>query len=790
MRYIWLIPLLPGIGAAINGVVGVPYFSRKTAGTVACATMAAALALSILAFWQLLGLPEDGRWYDVTVAPWFSAIPLQLDNGTIGRFEVPWSFRLDPLSGMMILVVTGIGTLIHIYSTAYMADEPRGGVARYFCYLNLFCFFMLMLVLGSNFLVMFVGWEGVGLCSYLLIGYWYEKKSASDAGKKAFITNRIGDWGFILGMFLVFQTFGTLDFRAVQDASAAMPAEAAEFGVLSAICLLLFVGATGKSAQIPLYVWLPDAMEGPTPVSALIHAATMVTAGVYMVGRNAVLFSHAPMVMQIVAIVGVLTALMAATIGLVQNDIKRVLAYSTVSQLGYMFTAMGVGAFAAGAFHLMTHAFFKALLFLGSGSVIHAMAGEQDMRRMGGLKKYLPVTFITMMIGTLAIAGIPPLAGFFSKDEILFRAFIANKAIWALGVATAFMTAFYMFRLMSMTFFGGYRGPVWEAVGHGSSAAVGSHGHALRASAADIHAASRHGAPHPADPHAHGQAHLAEHEVSHGPADAGGHGADARGHDDAQHGGHGHGPWHGPHESPTPMTFPLMALAVGAMVAGFFGIPAALGGGNAIEHFLHPSFTASAAHGSGGEVGHAAPAAEAPPAAAQEAGADAHAADASPAEEHPSAAAELGLMGLSILIALAGIGLAWKFYVTSPEISDHLAAQWAGAHRTLSNKYYVDELYNGTLIAGTMAGARNLWTFDRRVVDGAVNGSGWATLFSSWISGLTDRHVVDGAVNLVGWTAYEGSYWFRRLQTGLVQNYALLMLFGIFAFVSIYLIMR
>ena len=325
---------------------------------------------------------------------------------------------------------------------------------------------MLMLVLGNNFLVMFVGWEGVGLCSYLLIGYWYEKKSAADAGKKAFITNRIGDWGFILGIFLIFYTFGTLDFRAVQDAAAAMPVETAQFGVLSVICLLLFVGATGKSAQIPLYVWLPDAMEGPTPVSALIHAATMVTAGVYMVGRNAVLFSHAPMVMEIVAIVGVLTALMAASIGLVQNDIKRVLAYSTVSQLGYMFTAMGVGAFAAGAFHLMTHAFFKALLFLGSGSVIHAMAGEQDMRRMGGLKKYLPVTYATMMIGTLAIAGIPPLVGVLQQGrDPVPRVSAATRSIWVLAVVTALMTAFYMFRLMAMTFFGAYRGPAWETAG-------------------------------------------------------------------------------------------------------------------------------------------------------------------------------------------------------------------------------------------------------------------------------------------------------------------------------------
>src|SRR4029453_18518695 len=378
--------------------------------------------------------------------------------------------------------------------------------------------------------------------------------SASDAGKKAFITNRIGDWGFVLGIFFVYFTFGTLDFRGVQAAPAAMPVETAGWGVLSTICLLLFIGATGKSAQIPLYVWLPDAMEGPTPVLALIHAATMVTAGVYMLGRNAVLFSHAPMVLQIVAIVGVLTALMAASIGLVQYDIKRVLAYSTVSQLGYMFTAIGVGAFSAGVFHLMTHAFFKALLFLGSGSVIHAMAGEQDMRRMGGLKKYLPVTYATMMIGTLAIAGIVPLSGFFSKDEILFRAFLANKVIWVIAVATAMMTAFYMFRLMAMTFTGDYRGPAWETDGSHQSTVV------HRQSAVDAHGHDAHG-------------HAATH-------------------DDA-HGGHGHGPWHGPHESPTPMTFPLMALAVGAVAAGFAGVPAALYGNNAIEHFLEPSFTAS-----------------------------------------------------------------------------------------------------------------------------------------------------------------------------------------------------
>jgi NADH-quinone oxidoreductase subunit L len=761
MKYIWLIPLLPAFGAAVNGLVGIRAFSRRTAGVLACTTMVGALGISLVAFWQLLGLPAESRVFNVVLADWIPQIPLEMHDGGIGRLQVPWGFRLDPLSGMMLLVVTGIGTLIHIYSTAYMADEPRAGVARFFCYLNLFCFFMLMLVLGDNFLVMFVGWEGVGLCSYLLIGYWYEKKSAADAGKKAFITNRVGDWAFVLGVFLIFYTFGTFDFRAVQDAAAAMPIESAGFGVLSTICLLLFIGATGKSAQIPLYVWLPDAMEGPTPVSALIHAATMVTAGVYMVGRNAVLFSHAPMVMEIIAIVGVLTALMAASIGLVQTDIKRVLAYSTVSQLGYMFTAMGVGAFSAGAFHLMTHAFFKALLFLGSGSVIHAMGGEQDMRRMGGLKKYLPITFLTMMIGTLAIAGIPPLAGFFSKDEILFKAFLSNKLIWTLAVLTALMTAFYMFRLMSMTFFGGYHGPAWETA----------------ASPAATATAMRHGAPHPADPHAHGQAHKDDHEVSHGPADT---------HD--AHAGHGHGPWHGPHESPTPMTFPLMALAVGAIVAGFFGIPAALGGGNAIEHFLEPSFTAS--H----EVVMAegvSPASEQPaPERTEAEPTAAAAAEAPPESEEEHHGVELGLMGFSVLIAVVGIGLAWKFYVTSPEISEGLAQRWAGAHRTLLNKYYVDELYDATVISGTMSGGRGLWTFDRKVVDGVVNGTGWLTMFSSWFSGLTDKNVVDGAVNLVGWTAQESSYWFRRLQTGLVQNYALLMLFGIFAFVSLYLIAR
>jgi NADH-quinone oxidoreductase subunit L len=729
MDLIWLIPVLPGLGALVNGVVGVRFFNKAVSALLACATMAAALVLSLVAFVELLGRAPDARDHTVTLAAWLPPMGLATAHG-IGTFEVPWAFRLDPLSGMMILVVTGIGFLIHVYSTSYMHDEPRGGYARYFCYLNLFCFFMLMLVLGSNFLVMFVGWEGVGLCSYLLIGYWYEKRSASDAGKKAFVVNRLGDWGFIVGIFLVYFTFGTLDFRAVTNAAAAMPVEAAAFGVLSTICLLLFIGATGKSAQIPLHVWLPDAMEGPTPVSALIHAATMVTAGVYMVGRNAMLFTHAPMVMEIVAIVGVLTALMAASIGLVQYDIKRVLAYSTVSQLGYMFLAMGVGAFSAGAFHLMTHGFFKALLFLCSGAVIHAMAGEQDMRRMGGLKPYLPVTFGTMMIGTLAIAGIPPLAGFFSKDEILFRTFLSNRVIWSLAALTALMTAFYMFRLMSLTFFGPYRGPAWA-----------------------------------------------------------GHHADTA---------HGHGEWHGPHEAPKAMTVPLMLLAVGAVVAGLVGVPGVLGGGNAIETFLEPSFTASAgaAHeGAAASVASglsrrealASPSAEVAPASEATAAAE-HGAAGETA--HMSTAGELGLMLLSVVIAVIGILTAWRIYVRSPEISEHLARRFAGAHRVLSNKYYVDELYNATAVGGTLAASRGLWTFDSRVVDGAVNGSGWVTIISSWVSHLVDKHVVDGLVNLVGSVIEDSSFVFRRLQTGLVQNYALLMLFGVFAFVSLYLFWR
>ncbi|MEJ2111345.1 MAG: NADH-quinone oxidoreductase subunit L, partial [Acidobacteriota bacterium] len=453
--YLWLIPLFPLLGSAINGLFG-KKLPRPIISAIACGASGIAFILAIVSFFDLLKLAPDERHVVTTCFTWIAS----------GDFIAKAEFLLDPLSAVMLLVVTGVGFVIHIYSTGYMHGE--GGYYRFFAYLNLFLFSMLVLITAGNFLLMFVGWEGVGLCSYLLIGFYFDRKSAGDAGKKAFIVNRVGDVGFILGIFLVFLTFNSLDFHEVFSQIASDPLRfplEAQVGVLTAIGLLLFVGATGKSAQIPLYVWLPDAMEGPTPVSALIHAATMVTAGVYMVARCSAIFSRAPVALDVVIIIGALTALMAATIGLVQRDIKRVLAYSTVSQLGYMFVALGAGAFSAGIFHLMTHAFFKALLFLGAGSVIHAMGGEQDMMRMGGLRKHTPVTFFTMFIAALAISGIPPFAGFFSKDEILWSAWAhGHPFVWFFGFLTAGLTAFYMFRLIFLTFFG--KGRYSEDVGH------------------------------------------------------------------------------------------------------------------------------------------------------------------------------------------------------------------------------------------------------------------------------------------------------------------------------------
>ncbi len=454
LGHIWLIPLLPALGALIQLLAG----RKLTKGAVSAVSVGlpgAAFVWALGCFFQLLEQP--GHFFTLTVYSWLPGGAFHLSNGTLGQFNAEAGFQLDPLSAVMMLVVTGVGFIIHVYSIGYMAHE--GGYYRFFGFMNLFMFSMLVLVLANNYLMMFVGWEGVGLCSYLLIGFYFHRYSASYAGNKAFIVNRIGDAGFILGVMLIAVTFGTLNFTRVTEA-----ARSGRFAVgdpvITAICVLLFVGATGKSAQIPLYVWLPDAMEGPTPVSALIHAATMVTAGVYMVARSNALFVLAPTAMALVAGIGAVTALWAASIGLVQNDIKRVLAYSTVSQLGYMFLACGVGAFSAGIFHLMTHAFFKALLFLGAGSVIHALSGEQDMRRMGALWKRIPVTAWTMLAATLAISGAPLLSGFFSKDEILWQAFASpygSRLLWDVAVLTAGLTAFYMFRLFFLTFWGSSR---------------------------------------------------------------------------------------------------------------------------------------------------------------------------------------------------------------------------------------------------------------------------------------------------------------------------------------------
>ncbi len=443
LEHYWILILFPLVGAAINGILG-RRFPHPVIAWLSCSMVALSFLVALLSFFNFIRLPEDQRIIPYHLYTWIQS----------GNFVSEVSFLLDPLSMVMILVVTGVGFLIHIYSLGYMAGQS--GYYRYFAYLNLFIFMMSVLVLADNYLLMFVGWEGVGLCSYLLIGYYFEKQSAGDAAKKAFILNRIGDVGFLIGVFLIFRTFESVQYLTVfQAVSEQFAVIGTEFGVLGAITLLLFIGAAGKSAQVPLYVWLPDAMEGPTPVSALIHAATMVTAGVYMIARSAPLYSRAPETLFIIAVVGISTALLAALIATVQRDIKKVLAYSTISQLGFMFLAIGVGAFGAGVFHLLTHAFFKALLFLGSGSVILALHHEQDLFNMGGLRKYLPVTFFTMWMGAFALAGVPLFSGFFSKDAILWKTFAAgNEALWLMGVVVAGLTAFYISRLMFLAFHG------------------------------------------------------------------------------------------------------------------------------------------------------------------------------------------------------------------------------------------------------------------------------------------------------------------------------------------------
>ncbi|HUP61130.1 MAG TPA: NADH-quinone oxidoreductase subunit L [Thermoanaerobaculia bacterium] len=687
-----LVVLLPALGALVNGTRAFAWPKTPKNKTLTNLFALGTTALSaLIATWVVIG--SAGRPWQHTYFEW---IPSGLGHAgdLIANFSVDFAFRIDPLSSTMLMVVTWVGFLIHVYATGYMAHET--GYTRFFTYLNLFMFMMLLLVLGANYVVMFVGWEGVGLCSYLLIGFYYDKNFAADAGKKAFITNRIGDFGFILGIFLIFNVFGTADYEKVF--ALASTGGAAQYGsIATLICLLLFVGACGKSAQVPLYVWLPDAMAGPTPVSALIHAATMVTAGVYMVVRSNVLFRMAPNAMLVVAIVGAITAIFAATIGLAQNDIKKVLAYSTVSQLGYMFLAAGVGAFTAAIFHLMTHAFFKACLFLGAGSVIHGCGGEQDMRKMGGLRKFMPHTHRTMFIATLAIAGVPFLAGFFSKDEILASAFAYAPAIWIVGVITAGLTAFYMFRLYFMTFHGSYRGAHVEGIEQSDKA----HGH-----------------------HAHA---------------------------------------HDPHESPWSMTGVLWILAILSIAGGYVGWPAIWGGSapTPFQHWLEPVLLPL-----GGDAYHF---------------------------PHLSHEAEWILMGISVAIAGLGILLAWRFYKRDPLWSTpkRLATTFAPIHRLLENKYWVDEAYNATAIGGTIVLARIMWWIDRWIVDGIVNGIRHLTVFLfAHGSNLFDRFIVDGAVNGVASAAKGGSMMFRRVQSGLVQNYALIMGGGIVLIALVYLFMK
>ena len=684
---VWLIPLLPALGALINGLLGYRV-TRERAHFIAVGSVGLSLLLALIVIIRTIFNPSEP--IHAKLYTWVFA----------GEFSADMALLVDPLSAIMLFVVCGVGFLVHVYSIGYMHGDE--GYPRFFTYLNLFMMSMLILVLADNYLLMFVGWEGVGLCSYLLIGFWYDRQSASDAGKKAFLVNRIGDAGFLLAVFLIFWATHSLSYETVFHHVHEHPIST---GLATAITLLLFVGAVGKSAQVPLYVWLPDAMEGPTPVSALIHAATMVTAGVYMVVRSQALFLLAPATMTVVALVGAFTAIFAASIGLVQNDIKRVLAYSTVSQLGYMFLACGVGAFASGLFHVMTHAFFKGLLFLGAGSVIHAMHEEQDMRNMGGLHKHIPGTYRTMLWATIAIAGIPPLAGFWSKDEILTSAIKGgglNYLWWVMGMCAAFMTSFYMFRLLFMTFYGQERFDT---------------------------------------DHVH------------------------------------------PHESPPSMLSPLKILAVLSIIGGFIvGIPPENG---LFHRFLAHAF---ADHGGAHHAFHWWP--------------------------------DFFLMIVSTLVALAGFVTAYYRYLSNPqareglverirsaigvlwgavrntgapeafytERTDQLATKYAFAHQTLMNKYYVDEFYHAYVVRPIMWLMDKLWGFDGTIVDGMVNGVGKFTrLYSNW-SGLVDRFVVDGSVNGVGVLVRSGSQMFRLVQTGIVQNYLLVMALGVFVFATIYLI--
>jgi NADH-quinone oxidoreductase subunit L len=681
--------LAPLIGAALLGLFG-KRMSERVIGWIACSTVAISAILSFYLFFEHRAALETGDKIQEYLFTWIN----------VGSFRADASLLLDSLSAIYVLFITFVGFWIHVFATGYMRGDQ--GYWRFFAYMNLFMFSMLTLVLADNFVLMFVGWEGVGLCSYLLIGYYFNKDFANDAAKKAFIVNRIGDFGFALGVFLLFSKAGTVFYfddpaRGIHGAFNWAMTQAADpltwsaifAGGITSIAVLLFVGATGKSAQLPLYVWLPDAMAGPTPVSALIHAATMVTAGVYMVSRASSIYIHAPTAMMIVAIVGAATALFAATIGLAQWDIKKVLAYSTISQLGYMFLACGVGAFGAGIFHVFTHAFFKALLFLGSGSVIIGMHHEQDMRRMGGLKKYMPITFATMLTGWLAISGVPFLSGFFSKDEILYRSFVANglpdswaRILWFVGAVTALVTAVYMTRLMVLTFWGSERFADAESA-PGAHSTAGKH-----------HSGS-------------------------------------------------------PRESPASMVLPLVVLAAGAVFAGYLGVPEGLSGGkipNYFERLLEPSIAnrkvMETREAIREERQRSLPETSEVRMLARER-AETH-------NEHSSL--ELTLTFVSIIVALAGIGLGWIWFKRKP--------LWEPP-RLLENKYYVDELYDASVIQPIKVGSTNvLWkVIDVHIIDGAVNGAGHlASMLGGGLrylqSGLARSYVavlVLGALLLIGY---------------------------------------
>jgi NADH-quinone oxidoreductase subunit L len=728
---LWLIPFLPFFGAILNGVTGRWLKNNKVVDLIALGSMAASFLLVAFTFVQLMGMAPENRSVTQTVWTWLSFGDAQVLGG-LTHNTMTWAYKVDPLSACMGLLVTGVGFLIHLFSTGYMADERKNGeYYRFMAYLNLFVFSMLNLVLGANMVMMFLGWEGVGLCSYLLIGFYFDREYAAIAGKKAFVTNRIGDFGFMIGFFLIFMIYGSVDFDTLMGMTRTILArpEITLFGATHAptwwfnlIGCCLFVGACGKSAQIPLYVWLPDAMAGPTPVSALIHAATMVTSGLYMIARLNFIYVNAPVALSVVLFIGALTALVAASMGLAQYDIKKVLAYSTVSQLGFMFMGMGAGAFSAGMFHVFTHAFFKAALFLGSGSVIMACHHEQDMRNMGGLRKYMPWTFASMGIATLAIAGIFPFSGFFSKDEILWKVFegwfaggtyhgsTLNLVTWIMGMAAAFMTAFYMVRLMVMTFFGEYRG-----AGH--------------------------------DPHHHTVPSEAHHPApaAHGHDD---HGHDA--HDDHGHDSHGdHGHAHTPTEVPWNMWVPVAILALLALVGGFLNIPHSLHwlGSSHFSEWIAPLLYQSHAH---------------------------HAHEAAPAMEY------ILMVVATVIWAPAAMALAWWFYGADPSWAKPRAfvKRFPELFEWVNAKYYIDEFYEAAFIGPCKQLGAQLWAFDAWAVDGMVNGAARFTLLASHALHWFDAKIIDGLVNLVAWILQQVSQGFLKLQSGRVQNYAFVMFAG------------